>query len=210
MPEAFWDLVTDGYDGANYAESDWDFVVLNGIKSPGISVVTCKPSMRIDVQKPSGGDGSPLILRGHNPAKVDIAIEVWTPAQWLLLQEFMDVIWRRPGKDSRQDRPGQKTATIKATGAIEIQHPACRMYGVTAVVIHSPSSPERSPNGGRILRIDALQYTPQSGNTTRKAQGSGKVVPVTPELQRPKNVAGLPPSQTDARPFTPVPPSMGS
>lgn len=210
MSVPFWDPITDGYEGPTYSDNPWDFVMLGGFMSPGVATVTCKPKLKIDQHKPNGGDGAAVIIRGHEPAKVEVQIKVWTPKQWEILQDLISRVWRRPGKASKQDRPGA-TGGVKPTGAIDIQHPACSLYGVTAVVLESPTSPEPAAEGGAmVLKFSAVQYIPRSGNATRKAQGSGRPpTPLAPEFQR-KNVAGLAPSATDGLPKAPSAPASGS
>lgn len=108
MAVPFWDLGTDGYDGPDYSEQPWDIIAFvvdqRLLRSPGIATVKCVPREKIDIQKPNGGDVGTIITRGHEPARVDIAIRVWTPTQWQLMQELIAALWRKSGGASRQDR----------------------------------------------------------------------------------------------------------
>lgn len=232
-----------GADGPDYSDQPWDiitFVVDQRIfRSPGIAIVKCVPRERIDQQKPNGGDVGTIITRGHDPARVDITIKVWTSSQWDILQELMDALWRKSGGANRQDRTitkpkilfttaqerqaasltgGLNTTTVIKTSdadatkaaAISISHPATNMFGIGAIVIESPESIEIGTDLIGTMRMKAIQYNPPSKkNVTRKREGAGRVAQVA-EHQQNRNQGGPPPSKTDGLPALPRTPARGS
>jgi hypothetical protein len=204
MSVPFWN-VERGQSGPDYATNPWDTCTLNGMKVPGIVTVTVTPREKIDVQKPNGADGGAFIRRGHEPAKVEINVKIWTPNQWKLWQVVLKAIWRQPGKPARQDKPGQAKAAVKEIGAIRISHPACDLYSVGSVVIAEPGSPNLAERGFMNQKIQALEYLAPKKGATRKTKGAK--VPLTPEFEQAKNAIGPLVSETDAVPSlsSPVP-----
>jgi hypothetical protein len=233
----------EGADGPDYSDQPWDIITFvvdqRLLRSPGIAVVKCVPRERIDQQKPNGGDVGTIITRGHDPARVDIAIKVWTASQWEILQELMDALWRKSGGANRQDRTitrptvqfrtaqerqaaalagtlsttqAIKTSDADATkaAAISMSHPATNMYGIGAIVIEIPESIEIGADLIGTLRIKAIQYNPPTKkNVTRKREGAGKVAQVA-EHQVNRNQAGPQVSKTDGLPALRPTPGRGS
>jgi hypothetical protein len=211
MAIPFWDTATDGYEGPVYAKNPWDLVILNGFRSPGVATVKCIPQVKIDLPKEVARDGGPATEKGHVPAKVDIQIKIWTPDQWDAMQNLMEAIWRQPGQKYRLELVGgilPQTSTTgtgdktKAKPAITIAHPCCALYGVTAVMLESPESPDSAPEvGAKIIRLKGVQYIARSNQPAdRKVRGAR--VPLAPELQGTKSAPPFkPPSQTDGVPL---------
>lgn len=219
----FWDDPggerPDEYEGKDYADDPWDYVELNGQGVPGVSVVKCTPRVRLKTNKTVGRDGGPTIEEGHEAAKVEIAIKIWTPSQWRLLQRLLRQIWRRPGApyfqtDDKTRAPDKKTGLVpKVTRpAITIEHPACAMWGVFSILIESPDSPEPAPEiGAKIIRLRAVQYIAKSIEATRKASGTGKRGTLAPSSKDPKGTPVAPPPSTTGAAFArpPVPGAAG-
>lgn len=219
----FWDPNKEGYEGPLESDNPWDVVILNGFRSPGIATVKCTPQLKIDLPKKTSTDGGPAIERGHVPAKIEVVIKVWTPDQWTALQELLNNIWRKPGEGFRlENQDGVPVSsstkvkgkdgktTLKAKPAITIAHPCCALWGVTAMLLESPESPEPAPEiGAKIVRLRGMQYiAPSKRPTTKKAAGSG--VKLTPEFKQAHNaVPPDPPSKTDAVPRLPPKPNTG-
>lgn len=199
----FWDSAGDGFDGyegPDYATNAWDLCTLNGAKVPGITRVKCLPKKKIDIPKSTGRDGGPTTDRGHEAAKIDITITVWTPSQWQKLQVLLRGIWRPPG------------APLGALDmkAITIEHPSCSSppWSVTSILLESMESVDYTPQKGAVLRIKAVQYIPPKAvDVTRKAAGSGPAL--AKEIAQARGSAPPKPSKTDAVPVLPAPPSGG-
>jgi hypothetical protein len=200
-PLPFWDPVIDaGYEGPDYADDrPWKLATLNGIKVPGETDVKCVPKVKIDIPKATNRDGGTAIYRGHQPAKVDLTIRIWTPSQWILFQQLLREIWRWPG------------APVPAGSmkAITIAHPSCALWGISSMLIENPESPEITLEGAR-FRIQGLQYIPSKNQAVaKKASGSGPAV--APEIAAARKKNDIPPkpsTQVVAR--APGPPNQGS
>jgi hypothetical protein len=184
MPVPFWDVVHQdiadkrakaGYSGAEppgYEENEalnanpWDRLILNNALVPGVSSVRVSPRFVIDLKKKSGKDGGLIVDKGHESARVDIAITIWTPRQWENLQLLLEQTIRRAG---------QKLDTKDKAKAIPISHPACALWGIAAVVVESAESPEPAPEvGARIIRIRCIQYiVPNSQKVDKAVEGPG-------------------------------------
>lgn len=191
----FWDSSgdgEDGYEGPDYSVSPWDLAILNGLKVPGITRVKCLPKKKIDIPKTTGRDGGPTTDRGHEAARLDITIQVWTPSQWQKLQVLLRGLWRPPG------------APVGALDmkAIKIEHPSCSNppWSVSSILVEILESPEWTAEKGAIIRIKAVQYIPPNkANVTRPVAGAG--VPLAPEFQGQSAASAPPkPSKTDAVP----------
>jgi hypothetical protein len=193
MPIPFWDLVEAGYE-ENKArhENPWDILFLNGTRVPGKSMVKVNPKHVIDCKKSTSQDGGPTITRGHEAARVDITITVWTPEQWKWLQVLMDSLWRKPGQPLR----------VKGeTKAIMISHPKCAMWGVTSVLIESPSGPDDGPEkGSMVVSLKCIQYIapPKQKKASVVAPAVGKGPARLPGFDSAFNPFRKAPSETDA------------
>lgn len=221
MAIPFWDEVTDGYESSEVT-NPWDIVTLNGFRSPGIADVRCTPQLKIDLPKKASQDGGPAIERGHLPAKVDISITVWTPQQWQALQELLFAVWRKPGEHFRlenddgvpvssstsaKNKKGQTILVPKP--AITIAHPACALWGVTAILIEQPDSPVPGQQiGSRMVRLRGFQYIAPTKQTATKST-AGARAPIAKEFTQSHNAPPAKPSTTDAVPRPAPPPHMG-
>jgi hypothetical protein len=191
----FWDSIKDvGYEEDQSRNCNpWDILELNNVRVPGICTVKVIPKVRIEVLKASGRDGGPVIERGHEAARVDIQIKIWTPAQWNLLVEQLGGLWRSPGQQfrTRPTKDSKGKVITPAEGAIRIHHPACSFARVYAVLFESIESPEPAPEkGAMVIKIKAVQYIPRSDQEATR-QVKGTAVQRAPELGGSKS--GIPP-----------------
>jgi hypothetical protein len=187
-----------GYEGKDFPDNPWDQLLLNGAPVPGVSTVKCVPKIRLRTNKTVGHDGGPTIEEGHEAAGVMIAIKIWTPTQWLKLLDILAEIWRRPGSPIPA---GDKKA-------VRIWHPACAMWGVAAVLLESPESPDPGPEPGtKVVKIKAVQYIPpKQRNVTRAAKGTGGEL--AKAWKDPKNTrAAALPAETES---SALPPAVGA
>jgi hypothetical protein len=205
MPIPFWDLVEDvGYE-ENKArnENPWDILFLNGTRVPGKSAVKVNPKHVIDCKKSTSQDGGPTIARGHEAARVEITITIWTPEQWKDLQVLMESLWRKPGQPLRVKGEAK---------AIDISHPKCRKWGVTGILIESPSGPDDGPEkGSMVVSLKCIQYIapPKQKKTDVIAPAKGKGPARLPAYDAALNGGKKPPSETDALARPPVAPRQG-
>lgn len=220
MAVPFWDWVhadvasrraEAGYTGQEppgYEENEslnanpWDRLILNNALVPGVSAVKVAPKFVIDVKKKTDRDGGQTIDKGCDAARVDIQITIWTPGQWENLQRLLEQTIRRAG---------QKLPTKDAAKAIQIAHPACAMWGITAVVIESAESPEPAPQvGAMLIRLRGIQYiAPVKQSTTQPVKGYG-LKNVDPTIKGVRNgIQEKAPSQTQATARPRITPNQG-
>lgn len=123
-----WDpFGAEGYVIDESQLGPWDILKFDGNRVPGTipeGGIKVTRKMSIKVNKPHGGDGGTVVQNGYEPAEVDITIRVCTKDEWEGLQVILGHYWRFPGKDSKQDRPGQKRITTPAPTAEALQVPA--------------------------------------------------------------------------------------
>jgi hypothetical protein len=194
--------VYDGRDGPDYVKDEWFSAVLNGMQVPGKTTVKCTPKKKLKTPKATGKDGGPTTDLGHEPARLDITIEVWMPSQWALLQTVLGAIWRAPGAP----------VSSPEVKAVTIVHPACsgKPWYVSSMLIETLETPEVTDEGMRI-RIKAVQFIePKKTDVARRAKGAGPV-PLAKEFgQAKKNEAPANPKTTDAVPRLPAAPRRGT
>lgn len=221
MTIPFWDAFEEGYESSEIT-NPWDIVVLNGFRAPGVAEVKCTPQLKIDLPKKASHDGGPAIERGHLPAKVDISMTVWTPAQWIALQELLFAIWRKPGEKFRLENDGGVPSSSSTKGkdkkgntilvpkpAITIAHPACALWGVTSILIEQTDSPvPGQQTGSKVVRLRGYQYIAPSKKTATKPT-AGARAPIAKEFKQAHNATPAKPSTTDAVPKPGPPPHMG-
>jgi len=221
----FWAQTVAGYEGAAYADSDWNVVTIGGQKLPGLGKVRCSPTYATDIQKPNGSDAAAVILRGYVPGPIEIEVLIWTPEHWDLLQAVMTKLWRKPNKSSPLDLPGggknasavksaKETAALKLgvqalqQAAVSIEHPGLGLYGISQVVVTGVSLPEEGPAPqSKIVRIKCVEYVPATTrkSQTRKTKGTKSLLsaPKVKQNVAERNSAAAAPSETDGGPKGP-------
>jgi hypothetical protein len=174
---AFWGRGDQGYEGPLYAPNPHDLVILGGKKLPGKCEVKALPTQEYGREKAPGRDGAAIILQGYLPGPIDIAVLMWTPEQWEVFQDVMDLVWNRPGKissgfskrgqqffssiDKTASEAGQisRGAALAEQRAITIGHPALQEANITKVVVTGRSLPEPGPfPQSRIVNIKCLEF----------------------------------------------------
>lgn len=61
----------------------WDTVYLAGLALPGVASVTGGHGRKLDVKSAPGRNGARIVDKGYEPAKVEIALRMWTKEQLL-------------------------------------------------------------------------------------------------------------------------------
>jgi hypothetical protein len=186
-----------GFDGLDYPKNPWLQLALNDEWVPGKSMVKCIPKIKLKTNKTVGNDGGPTVEEGHEAARVDITITVWTLSQWSILQDLMRKLWRRPGEPVPTD-PTKK--------AIKIWAPAVAQWGVTSILIESPESLEPGPESGTmVMKIKAVQYIAEKIRSVAKPV-AGEGGTLIRQFKDPKNAptALQLPAETEATARPPV------
>jgi hypothetical protein len=211
---AFWGRGTQGYEGPLYAPNPHDLVILGGLKLPGKCEVKALPSEEVGREKAPGRDGASIILQGYLPGPIDIAVLLWTPRQWEVFQEVMELVWVKPGKISsgfsnrgvnfyssiqqKGAEAGQiaRGAALAEQRAISIGHPALQEANISKVVVVGRSLPEPGPQPqSRIVNIKCLEFV-ESPKTAKT-----KVVKGDAKLEKPTHT--LPPATVNQRGLSP-------
>ena len=209
MGVPFWDnsgsTIGPGAEGKTFADEPWDVVRLLGNPLPGICRVTVESSRRVQHRKSDGTDGATPTFRGLNPAKVNIEVDIWTPAQHdIWNNEVVPRIWPLAGKD------------ITKLGALDIVHPATQGLGIKSVIVESLTDPRPgSVHGAKTIRLSCVQYVPHpkgKKSAVKTVDGSLNVAVKEPFQQNTPsvNVASAPPSATDSGPTAQSLPQTGS
>lgn len=203
MGAAFWGRGTQGYEGPLYSSNPHDIVILGGLKLPGICEVKALPTQEYGREKAPGREGASIILQGYLPGPIDISVLMWTPRQWEVFQDVMDLVWQPSGKISAGfSKRGQqfyssidktsadasqikRGAALAEQRAISIAHPALQEAHITKVVVTGRSLPERGPfPQSRIVNIKCLEFvqSPKSAKTKVVKDDAAKLEPPTHTL----------------------------
>jgi len=92
----------------------WDTVTLAGAPLPGVARVTGAHGRKLDVKSAPGRNGARIVDKGYEPAKVEIALKLWT-------KEQLDA-WRAiaPTLTFRREPPSTSARTgARARGKVE-------------------------------------------------------------------------------------------
>lgn len=151
-------------------DTAWLFAWLGEDLLPGIAFpVKCSKSRDVDAKKAKGSDGVTLEDNGYTGAKVSITLHIYTPEQWAAWQAV------RPKIDPQ--RPGGTRAPL------DILHPEPNEAGVTQVYVKTIESDSPTAKGGKIIKLECIEWFPQP-KPVKKAAGkkvNGQpVVAVTP------------------------------
>jgi hypothetical protein len=196
--------------GRDHMASHWDYVKIDGIKTPGRATVKCSPQTSLDKQKVAGRDGATVVSRGKKPANMEIVITVWTQPQWSLLLQLLEYINARPGKRAPVDRQSRVVSGDKSQASLLVEHPALSVIGVGSMVVEGIEAPVLPGDGTLTISIKGIQHIPPSKkDATKKIKGAG-APKVAPEFDPTQNSpGGSKPSQNDAGPRPAVTPSRG-
>jgi hypothetical protein len=229
MPQLqpFWD---DNYNVANpgpyyapgeengepfCAPNSWDTALLAGIQAPGIVSVTPARAQDIDIKKAIGAPPV-LTLVGYTPLRFAMSILIWTPAQWVRLQQIMwalQPVYQKPPASNTiagiVNAALPATKTRSANAAFDVYHPLLAAHSIAQAVCLRLGP----MTGGRekTLAIELLEKR-NNKNAVHTIDFSSQVVPsFNQQTLASQNVQGTNGQQTT---FTPtqgpqVPPSQG-
>lgn len=157
--EPFWD--TEGLPEELSPPSAWDVVLFAGKPTPGIAVVSGRNGVSLDKKKSPGTDGATITALGYEPAEVDIAIRIWTAAQWAAWQQLRPVLTARPNKGKPQP--------------LQVYHPALADAGIRSLYVREIGLPrDIQPKGTKEILIRCSEWLP-------KPTGKGKDATFTPK-----------------------------
>lgn len=180
----FWGDGTeeDNDPAAPYSSHPWDVAVLAGLKLPGIcdSKPTGIAAIEIDKKKAKGSHGAKVTILGYNPGTFDITCEVWTAAQWQVVQDVVRRLWKG----------STATAADEAKASITVYHPGLRLVLVGTAIIVGITPPTKGTfEGSRIITFHMHERVTTSKSVTTSPKGSVTVVENLKNTKTPSNVA---------------------
>lgn len=218
-PIPHWSGLAQDNDPANASDrrGDWDKVLFDGVAMPGIAEVSVVAGRKIDGRGAPGRNGTRLVDKGAEPAKVTIRLKLWTVAQLQALRgqtpslsyrEERAVV-RRSAEEIRREAEAfaeassalpsigfaqTRTVTRRSRAPVAISHPNCALLGVGFVYIEKIDL--GAPKDGFLeVRIEALEWTPPArracGTATPapRAQGIGNLSVTRPFQTPPPDAA---------------------
>lgn len=194
MAIPFWDPLPSIAEGPTFAPDSWDVITIGGQRLPGVAVVKGAPTLAFDKKKAGGVDGATITVNGYLPGPIEIEVTIWTDAQWTVMQEVADLIWRKPNKKT-------KASDL----ALTLSNPRTDLWKNTSVVVLGVSVPEDGKvQGTKVIKIKCVEFVPQDPTSkTKTAKAAGNIVPIAPQYDPSRNQPGKPPWETDIQPGGP-------
>jgi hypothetical protein len=169
LTQPFWDAqLQKGLDPSNSNLSAWDIVFIGGKQLPGTCKVSGKRGRRIDIKQAKGTHYATLTFNGYDPARISIAISIWTQAQYDVLDGLMSMLEAPP-----HFYVDKSVAGGKVFQALDISHPSMRLMGVSQVLVESidPLHPT-SVKGVWEMGVHVIEYKVVKTSATSTVQGS--------------------------------------
>ncbi len=165
----FW-AVEGGQDGADYMDTPWDILFVEGVGVPGITECSGAPSMKADKQSPAGKNGGAPVIHGRKPAEFETSTRIWTPRQWDLWQAMQEVFWPKGGA-------GKVTA-------VDVSHPYLSNLRIKSGVCQGVIGPiPTGAIGERVVKVKWLEFVLGSKkNATKRPAGSSTALQVDPKF----------------------------
>lgn len=116
---------------------DWDVLHLGGQAIPGIARLTIDLPDGLDIQKPKGATRAGIKDQGNPPAEISVE-QILLPEELELFRLIAVPLLRPPAKGGARD-------------PLEIQHPMCLLWSVSAVTPGRIGS--ANPNPGGFFRV---------------------------------------------------------
>lgn len=211
---AFWG--NGSHIGKLFSGDPWDTVVIGGMKLPGLCEVRGLAQLELDKKKPKGSNGVTLTVTGYEPGPFEITCTVWTSEQWDWLQDWINKFWALPRKSrpttvEKKVRTGSnpdgspKISKVSSKNkasqvALQIEHPALAVLGISSCVVQAVSIPEPgSFEGSKVVKIKVVEHVLPNGTVTKTAKGTANNVALAKELRpKEKGEAPLMPSKERA------------
>lgn len=129
------------------SSQELNFVVVNGVQSPGRAQLTqVKAPYNWDVQPGYGLSGARTIYRGRGIAKPQLTLAFWEREHFIAWPAFRKLI--EPPKTSKPF-------------VVQMRHPLLSDAEIEAVSVESIGAPERAPGGGLwLVQIQLIEYRP--------------------------------------------------
>lgn len=155
---------TPGFDGATYAKSPWDSVIiavpfnppLEQPKTPGVCRVRVKKYRDVDKKKQAGTDGARVTIHGVEPSSVEIEITIWTPEQLRRLADLWAVLFPKATKGSPQ--------------AFDVMHPMFTIHDIRSLQFVEGEGPIIDQQRKGTFTMRAIEYRPPSSKKASKTE----------------------------------------
>ena len=187
------DLYCPGIEGPTYAANSDDYVLIGGIKTPGLARIEITDAGRdVDIKKPVGANGATITVHGARLSRFSIELRIWTPEQLRQLKLLWDQIYipAKKNADTTQasivanplflstitalsspnvsSKTGQATAPLAAPPqdvivAYTVNHPVLDFNNIDGATILGGRGPSGT-GSERVFVIEALQYKSPSSN----------------------------------------------
>jgi hypothetical protein len=129
----------------NPFNSPIDYILLRGLKSPGIAeVVDANSPRNWDERRGYGFSGATVIFRGVGLAYPVIKFRLWTEEHWDLWSVFRVLLEKPPFGERAQ--------------AMSVWHPHLEAQGITSVVVQDLASPVNEGNGIWSITVKFIEY----------------------------------------------------
>lgn len=130
----------------NPASNELNYVVVNGVQSPGRATISGLAIPYVwDVKRAYGMSGAITIFRGRDVAKFTLTIALWRPEHFLVWPIFAKVL--------EPPKPGVPLV-------VSMQHPSLSAADISAVAVERLGIPERQPNGLWLSTSQIMEYRP--------------------------------------------------
>jgi hypothetical protein len=137
------------------APHEWDRCELGRLELPGLVRVRVRMSQEIDVKKPKGAHGATTTLQGINPARVTITLRMWNAEQFRTFQAVVVPLRSKVGKGDEK-------------GAVDIEHPKTKMWGIRAVLIQEIDDDAGEQGDLYDVTFDCIEHRPSSATNATK------------------------------------------
>lgn len=140
---------------------DWDYVIIGGVKSPGICKVSgFSRKNEWDLKKGKGTIGATLTFVGKPPAKGKIVWQIWTSEQYESWISFRQLLKYDPTK--------------KSVTAIDIYYPSLDDIDIHSVVCEDLGQLEHQGNQLYTIEAEFIEYFPPPKKSAVSTPGGSK------------------------------------
>ena len=170
----YWYPSPHQFDGASYESPPnvWDIVAMNSVFLPGIAKVKATKGRKMDVKQSPGSHGATITDMGYKPGRVDITLTIWTPSQWLALQQMFN------GSNTYLNLEPKPNTQYNAP-SVTIDHPATQLHQIASVIIEEIDGPEESSrvHGGMDFKFKCVQFFPSNPKLNATNTPAGTITP---------------------------------
>lgn len=163
-----WDPIT----------SPCDYILLAGIKSPGLADVSGASSVRRwDEREGFGISGAFSVFKGRGLAHFSVKLRLYSDTDWAAWYAWKQIVDKLP---TRRGGDG------KDSGVLDIWHPLLEGLDIKAVAAAEVMQPEQTDNGEWTIEIKFLEFRyPKIALAKPEAAAATPVDPVEEKIIKP-------------------------